>query len=215
MRTFDIPALVVSPDTMNITDLLVDRAKKTPDLALYALAKQGGYETVSAAKFLAEVQQVAKGLIASGIQPSQAVGLMSRTRYEWTIMDFAIWFAGAVSVPIYETSSAAQMEWILSNSDSVALIAENKDHTDRFGQVKAAVPLVRLVLTFEDNCIEELKKRGKEITDEVLEQRRQSSKLHDLATIIYTSGTTGKPKGCEPYPPRFHRTEQERLPRFV
>jgi long-chain acyl-CoA synthetase len=197
VRTFDIPALVVSSETMNITDMLVDRAKKTPDLTLYALAKQGGYENVSAAKFLAEVQQVAKGLIASGIQPSQAVGIMSRTRYEWTVMDFAIWFAGAVSVPIYETSSAAQIEWILSNSDSVALIAENKEHTDRFGQVKAAVPLVRLVMTFEDNCIEELKKRGKEITDDVLEQRRQTSKLKDLATIIYTSGTTGKPKGCE------------------
>ena len=197
MRTFDIPALVVSSETMNITDMLVDRAKKTPDLTLYALAKQGGYENVSAAKFLAEVQQVAKGLIASGIQPSQAVGIMSRTRYEWTVMDFAIWFAGAVSVPIYETSSAAQIEWILSNSDSVALIAENKEHTDRFGQVKAAVPLVRLVMTFEDNCIEDLKKRGKEITDDVLEQRRQTSKLKDLATIIYTSGTTGKPKGCE------------------
>lgn len=197
MRTFDIPALSVSPDNMNITDMLVDRAKKTPDLTLYALAKQGGYENVSAAKFLAEVQQVAKGLIASGIQPSQAVGIMSRTRYEWTVLDFAIWFAGAVSVPIYETSSAAQMEWILSNSDSVALFTENKEHADRFGQVKAAVPLVRLVMTFEDNCIEDLKKRGKEITDEVLEQRRQTSKLHDLATIIYTSGTTGKPKGCE------------------
>ncbi len=197
MRTFDIPALTVSPATMNITDMLVDRAKKTPDLTLYALAKQGGYENISAAKFLAEVQQVAKGLIASGIQPSQAVGLMSRTRYEWTIMDFAIWFAGAVSVPIYETSSAAQMEWILSNSDSVALIAENKEHTDRFGQVKAAVPLVRLVMTFEENCIDDLKKRGKEITDEVLEQRRKTNKLKDLATIIYTSGTTGKPKGCE------------------
>ena len=197
MRTFDIPALSVSPNNMNITDMLVDRVKKTPDLTLYALAKQGGYENVSAAKFLAEVQQVAKGLIASGIQPSQAVGIMSRTRYEWTVLDFAIWFAGAVSVPIYETSSAAQMEWILSNSDSVALITENKEHADRFGQVKAAVPLVRLVMTFEDNCIEDLKKRGKEITDEVLEQRRQTSKLHDLATIIYTSGTTGKPKGCE------------------
>ena len=197
MRTFDIPAMVVSSETMNITDLLVDRAKRTPDLALYALSTANGYENVSASKFLSEVQQVAKGLIASGLQPSQAVAIMSRTRYEWTVMDFAIWFAGGVSVPVYETSSAAQMEWILSNSDCVALIAENSEHTDRFGQIKAAVPLVRLVLTFEDNCVEELKKRGREITDEVLEQRRQSSKLRDLATIIYTSGTTGKPKGCE------------------
>lgn len=197
MRSFEIPALVVSPEDSNLTDMLVDRAKRTPSLPLYALSKGDDYETVSASAFLSEVQAVAKGLIASGVQASQAVAIMSRTRYEWTVIDFAIWFAGAVSVPVYETSSASQMEWILSNSDSVALIAENKEHTDRFGQVKAALPLVRLVMTFEDNCLEELKKRGKEISDEVLEQRRQSSKLHDLATIIYTSGTTGKPKGCE------------------
>lgn len=197
MRSIDIPALITSPEDMNITDMLVDRAKRTPDLALYAIKNDTGYEPVSATRFLSEVQQVAKGLIASGVQPSQAVAIMSRTRYEWTVLDFAIWFAGAVSVPIYETSSAAQMEWILSNSDSVALFAENDEHTDRFGQIKAAVPLVRLVMTFDGNCIEELKKRGKEITDDVLEQRRHTSKLRDLATIIYTSGTTGKPKGCE------------------
>ena len=165
--------------------------------AIAALAKAEGFEAVSATKFLAEVQQVAKGLIASGIQPSQAVAIMSRTRYEWTVLDFAIWFAGGVSVPIYETSSAAQMEWILSNSDSVALFTETAEHAERFAQIKAAVPLARLLMIFDDNCIEELKKRGKEITDEVLEQRRKSSKLRDLATIIYTSGTTGKPKGCE------------------
>ena len=197
MRTLDIPALITSPESMNITDMLVSRAARTPDLTLYALGNATGFESVSAARFLGEVQQVAKGLIASGVQPSQAVAIMSRTRYEWTVLDFAIWFAGAVSVPIYETSSASQMEWILSNSDSVALFTENEEHTDRFGQIKAAVPLVRLVMSFEKDCIEELKKRGKEISDEVLEQRRQTSKLRDLATIIYTSGTTGKPKGCE------------------
>lgn len=197
MRTLDIPALITSPESMNITDMLVNRAARTPDLALYALGTATGFEPVSAARFLGEVQQVAKGLIASGVQPSQAVAIMSRTRYEWTVLDFAIWFAGAVSVPIYETSSASQMEWILSNSDSVALFTENQEHTDRFGQIKAAAPLVRLVMSFDNDCIEELKKRGKEISDEVLEQRRQTSKLRDLATIIYTSGTTGKPKGCE------------------
>jgi len=197
VRTLDIPALITSPESMNITDMLVNRAARTPDLALYALGTATGFEPVSAARFLGEVQQVAKGLIASGVQPSQAVAIMSRTRYEWTVLDFAIWFAGAVSVPIYETSSASQMEWILSNSDSVALFTENQEHTDRFGQIKAAVPLVRLVMSFDNDCIEELKKRGKEISDEVLEQRRQTSKLRDLATIIYTSGTTGKPKGCE------------------
>ena len=197
MRSFDMPALVVSPDNTNITDLLVDRAKKTPDLALFAKETSNGFATTSAKEFLHEVEMVAKGLIASGIQPSQAVAIMSRTRYEWTVLDFAIWYAGAVSVPIYETSSAAQMEWILSNSDSVALFAESDEHQERFEQIKAAVPLVRLVMRFDLDCLTELKKRGKEISDTALEQRRTAAKIGDLATIIYTSGTTGKPKGCE------------------
>ena len=197
MRSFELPPLVVSPDDSNITDLLVDRATKTPNLALYAKETNGGYSSISSSEFLLEVQQIAKGLIASGIQPSQAVAIMSRTRYEWTALDFAIWFAGAVSVPIYETSSAAQMEWILSNSDTVALFVENEEHTERFEQIKAGLPLVRLVMSFDDSCLEELKKRGKEISDAALEQRRTSAKISDLATIIYTSGTTGKPKGCE------------------
>ena len=197
MRTFELPPLVVSSENSNITDLLVDRAKKTPALTLFAKETEAGYSSISTVEFLAEVQQAAKGLIASGVQPSQAVAIMSRTRYEWTVMDFAIWFAGAVSVPVYETSSAAQMEWILSNSDSVALIVENQEHTDRFGEIKASLPLVRLVMQFDQDCLTELKKRGKEISDEVLEQRRNTAKIHDLATIIYTSGTTGKPKGCE------------------
>lgn len=197
MRTFELPPLVVSSENSNITDLLVDRAKKTPSLTLFAQETESGYSSISAVEFLAEVQQVAKGLIASGIQQSQAVAIMSRTRYEWTVLDFAIWFAGAVSVPVYETSSAAQMEWILSNSDSVALFAENEDHAERFEQIKAAVPLVRLVMRFDQDCLTELKKRGKDISDEALEQRRSIAKIHDLATIIYTSGTTGKPKGCE------------------
>ena len=197
MRTFDLAPLVVSPENSNITDLLVGRAHKSPNLALFSKESPDGFTNVTAAEFLDEVKLLAKGLIASGIQQSQAVAIMSRTRYEWTLLDFAIWFAGAVPVPIYETSSAAQMEWILSNSDCVALFAENSEHTERFEQIKAAVPLVRLVMRFDEGCIEELKKRGKEIADTALEQRRTSAKLTDLATIIYTSGTTGKPKGCE------------------
>lgn len=197
MDIFELPPLIVSDQNSNITDLLVDRATKTPNLPLFALEGTKGFENISAAQFLAEVKAIAKGLIASGIQPSQTVAIMSRTRYEWTLLDFAIWFAGGVTVPIYETSSASQMEWILSDSDSVALFAENLEHVQRFEQIKASVPLVRLVMTIENGDLEELKRRGKEISDELVEQRRSISKLNELATIIYTSGTTGKPKGCE------------------
>ena len=197
MDVFELPPLVVSDPNTNITDLLVDRAIKTPNLPLFALENDKGFTNVSASEFLSEVRALAKGLIASGIQPSQAVAIMSRTRYEWTLMDFAIWFAGGITVPIYETSSASQMEWILSDSDTVALFTETDEHVKRFEQIKASVPLVRTVMTFDNNALEELKRRGKEISDELVDQRRKISKLHELATIIYTSGTTGKPKGCE------------------
>lgn len=197
MESFELPPLVVSPDTDNITDLLIDRVAKTPNLPLYALVNQSGFQNLSAKDFLLEVTLIAKGLIASGIQPSQAVAIMSHTRYEWTLIDFAIWFAGGVVVPIYETSSASQMEWILSDSDSVSLFVENDEHLKRFEQIKASVPLVRSVFKIESGDLAELKKRGKEISDDVVTQRRRISKLHELATIIYTSGTTGKPKGCE------------------
>ena len=198
MKTYDEAPLVVSDDSYNITDLLVDRAAKTPNLAIFARQDETGrWVDVTAAEFLAEVVSVAKGLVASGIQPGQAVALMSRTRYEWTLLDFAIWFAGAVSVPIYESSSPAQMQWIISDSDSVAVILENSEHEERFKQIQASVPLAQKVWQFDDNLVANLRERGREIDDADIERRRRSAGLYDLATIIYTSGTTGKPKGCE------------------
>ena len=197
MASFELPPLVVSSNDSNITDLLVARSTKTPNLPLFALESEKGFDNVSAKEFLAEVTALAKGLIASGVQPSQTVAIMSRTRYQWTLIDFAIWFAGGITVPIYETSSASQMEWILSNSDSVALFVENDEHVERFEQIKSSVPLVRMVMKFDSADLEDLKRRGKDVSDEVVEQRRRISKLDELATIIYTSGTTGKPKGCE------------------
>ncbi|MEN9714032.1 MAG: hypothetical protein RLZZ164_696 [Actinomycetota bacterium] len=197
MQTKSLPALIVSSEDSNITDLLIDRTKATPDLALFAIKDGDGFQTVTCQQFLNEVKALAKGLIASGVQSSQAVAIMSRTRYEWSLMDFAIWFAGGVSVPVYETSSASQLEWILSNSDSVALFVETDEHIARFEQIKHSVPLTSQVLKLDETTIKDLKLRGKEVTDEQLEQRRSRAKLGDLATIIYTSGTTGKPKGCE------------------
>ncbi len=198
MKTYDLPPLVVSDDSFNITDLLVDRVKKTPALVLFSRQDdQKKWLPITAAEFLTEVIAVAKGLVACGIQPGQAVAIMSRTRYEWSLIDFAIWFAGAVSVPIYESSSPAQMQWIISDSDSVAVILETNEHQTRFYQISASVPLAQQVWVLEEGAIATLKERGREIQDSEIERRRKSAKLHDLATLIYTSGTTGKPKGCE------------------
>lgn len=198
MKTYDVAPLVVSDASENITDLLHNRVKSTPNLNLFAIEKSPGvWVDVTAKAFEQEVIQVAKGLIASGVQPGQAVAIMSRTRFEWALVDFAIWYAGAVSVPIYETSAPSQIEWILSDADCVALFVENDEHVSRFEQIKSGAPLCRQVFTIDTGAVEALKKLGRDISDENLEVRRKTSGLFDLATIIYTSGTTGKPKGCE------------------
>lgn len=198
MKSYDVPSLVESDASENITDLLLHRVNETPNLDLFSIDQGNGkWLPVTAKDFHGEVTALAKGLIAAGIQPGQAVAIMSRTRYEWVLIDFALWWVGAVSVPIYETSAPSQMEWILADSDSVALFVENDEHISRFEEIKPNAPMVRTVWKIEGNSLTELVRAGREVTDELLEQRRRSAKLNDLATIIYTSGTTGRPKGCE------------------
>lgn len=198
MKSIDAPALVTSDPSENITDLLVNRVKANPNHPIFSRELSPGiWSPVTAAEFEREVIEIARGLVAAGIQPGQAVAIMSRTRYEWTLIDFAIWYAGAVSVPIYESSAPAQIQWILSDSDSVALFVENSDHLSRFEEIQSGAPLCRQVWNIGGEALEELKNRGREIPVEMIEMRRSSAKLGDLATIIYTSGTTGQPKGCE------------------
>jgi long-chain acyl-CoA synthetase len=198
MRSYELPSLVETAANENITDLLLNRVRKTPNIPLFAIEKTPGVWTdVSAKDFHEQVKDLAKGFIASGIRPGDAVGIMSRTRYEWALVDFALWFAGAVSVPIYETSAPAQIEWVLSDSDAVALIIENSEHQKRFESIKAMVPSVKKVWKLEDDSLVKLVADGKDISDDQLEKARASLNLDSLATIIYTSGTTGKPKGCE------------------
>jgi long-chain acyl-CoA synthetase len=198
MKSYELPSLVESPNHENITDLLIERVKKTPSIPLFGVEDSPGvWRDVSAQAFLEQVQDLARGFIAAGIKPGDAVGLMSRTRYEWALIDFALWFAGAVSVPIYETSAPAQIEWVLSDSDAVALIVETKEHQDRFEKVKANTPLVKQLWRLDDDSLFKLVGLGKTVSQDAVEQARTSRGLDDLATIIYTSGTTGKPKGCE------------------
>lgn len=198
MKSYDNPPLVVSSPDENITDLLVHRLNETPNDALFALDNgDGTWSNVTTREFYDRVVALAKGLVAAGVQPGQMVAIMSRTRFEWTLVDFAIWFAGAVPVPIYETSAPSQMEWILSDSDAVMLFVESQDHLDRFEQIKAATPLVRSVYSFADDSLDKLVELGREVSSDTIEMRRKSAKLSDLSTLIYTSGTTGKPKGCE------------------
>lgn len=198
MQSYDVPPIVVSDATENITDLLANRVKLTPSLNLFSIeTKPGVWLDLTAKQFEDKVIAVAKGLVAAGIQPGQSVAIMSRTRFEWALIDFAIWYAGGVSAPIYESSAPSQIEWILSDADCVGLFVENDEHHSRFEEIKNSAPLCRQVWNIEGGAIDQLEKIGKEITSETIETRRKSSGLNDLATIIYTSGTTGKPKGCE------------------
>jgi long-chain acyl-CoA synthetase len=199
MRTYDIESLITTDESANITDLLIDRVAKTPALPLYALQSADGsaWTDVSGEEFLAQVRAMAKGFIAAGVQTGQRVAIMSHTSYEWTLLDFALWFAGAIPVPIYETSSASQMAWILSDSGSVGIFLETPDMLDKLNEVRGQSAYLREVWSAWDGSLDRLVEAGKGISDEILERHRTTASLDSVATIIYTSGTTGKPKGCE------------------
>ena len=196
MTFYDVPLLVESNPRENVTDLLLNRVRKDPSHALFSrLNADGSWRNVSSQEFLDEVIALAKGLIAAGIKPGDAIAIMSRTRYEWPMIDFAVWYCGAVSVPIYETSSPVQIEWILQDSDAVAFFVENDEHLARYNKVSA--PKVKQVWRIDSEDFRKLHQSGDSIADAVLESTRSNAELKDLATIVYTSGTTGNPKGCE------------------
>ena len=196
MQQFEVPAVVAADPNANATDLLVDRVRQTPDAPLFALPRNGGWVDVSGAEFHRQVVALAKGLVAAGIQPGDKIGLMAKTSYEWTLIDFATWFAGAILVPVYETSSPSQVQWNLTDSGAVAMIVETADHFARFDEVHPDVPLVQNVWQIALGDLDKLAASGTSVSDEEIERRRNLAVGSDIATLIYTSGSTGKPKGC-------------------
>jgi long-chain acyl-CoA synthetase len=200
VREFSVPPLVVVPPETNITDLVLRQAAKPSNPALFSrLDSAGAWRDISATDFLADVSALAKGLMASGVGAGDRVGIMSRTRYEWALIDFAIWFAGAVSVPIYETSSPSQVAWNLGDSGAVAAFGEAAHHEDIIRQAATSEGLTALehVWQLEGGGLDAVREAGRDVSDADLEARRSSAQLSDVATLIYTSGTTGRPKGCE------------------
>jgi long-chain acyl-CoA synthetase len=196
LREFSIPALAEIPATATLTDIVVSNASRTPDVVIMRRREAGNtWADVTARQFHDEVRELAKGLMAAGVQAGDRVGLMSRTTYEWTLIDYAIWTAGAVTVPVYETSSAEQVQWILADSGARAVFAENDAHAATITSVKAA--LSDLANIWLIDTIGVVTAGGTAITDEEVSQRIAARTADDLATIIYTSGTTGRPKGCE------------------
>jgi long-chain acyl-CoA synthetase len=196
VREYSIPALVEVPAPARLTDAVYRRAEAEPGMVvLRKRTNTGSWQDVTAAQFRAEVTALAKGLMAAGIGPGDRVAVMSRTSYEWTLVDYAGWAAGAVTVPVYETSSAEQVEWILTDSAASAVFAETSAHHDIISGLRGRLPgLANLWMTGE---LDELASGGTQVSDQQLEQRRAGRTAVDLATIVYTSGTTGRPKGCE------------------
>jgi long-chain acyl-CoA synthetase len=204
VREFSIPALAQIPATANLADVVFRRAAEQPQAVVLrrpsgpsgVAGESGSWTDVTASQFSGEVIALAKGLVAAGIEPGDRVALMSHTRYEWTLIDYAIWTAGAVTVPVYETSSAEQAEWILSDSGARACFVETASYGDIIGSFRDRAPALSHVWRI-DSELDSLRAAGADVGDEVITERAATAGAADLATVIYTSGTTGRPKGCE------------------
>ena len=191
-----MPALAAIPASASLTDVVFRRGQAEPGaVMLRRRTTRDGWQDVTAGQFRTEVAALARGIIAAGIDPGDRVGLMSRTRYEWTLIDYAIWAAGGVTVPVYETSSAEQVEWILGDSAARAIFAETSTHEQIISSVRGGLPGIEHLWMIDG--LDTLASGGVHISAAQLDRRRAGTKATDLATIVYTSGTTGRPKGCE------------------
>jgi long-chain acyl-CoA synthetase len=191
-----MPIVVPADPSANATALLLDRVAKTPTSPLFGVQRGDAWVDVTALEFYQQVIALAKGFVAAGVNPGDRVGLMCRTRFEWTLVDFAMWFAGGILVPIYETSAPSQIEWIVKDSGAVAVLFETDEMQARFTEVKNALPLVTKQWVIEDGGLEALIDSGRGVSDDEIDRRRVIAQGKDIATLIYTSGSTGRPKGC-------------------
>ncbi|MGI5130143.1 AMP-dependent synthetase/ligase [Pseudonocardia sp. CA-107938] len=198
MREYSVPATFQVAADENLVSAVYTNAREVPDkVAFRRRDAEKQWHDVTFATFAEEVTAVARGLIAVGVNPGDRVALLSHTRYEWTLIDYAILAVGGVTVPIYETSSADQIGWILSDSGAVGVIVENAGHVKRLEQVRSALGELPPVWQIDAGAVDELVAKGADVPAEQVHERRASVTADDLATLIYTSGTTGRPKGCE------------------
>ncbi|WP_405671054.1 AMP-dependent synthetase/ligase [Streptomyces sp. NBC_01530] len=197
VREASVPPFVPRLTHGSLADLPFDNARIAPgDNVLSRRAETGRWSDVTAARFADEVLAVAKGLIAAGLVPGDRIAVMARTVYEWTLLDFAAWAAGLVTVPIYPTSSAFQARWILQDSGAAALVTETAAQAATLGPELDRVPDLRHLWVIEKGHVERLGEHGAQVPDQEVAVRRGMLGPDTLATVVYTSGTTGRPKGC-------------------
>ncbi|OEJ32421.1 long-chain fatty acid--CoA ligase [Streptomyces subrutilus] len=197
VREVRVPALAGVPERGSLGDIPFDNARQAPGEAVLARkGRDGTWRDVTAAQFAAEVLAVAKGLIAEGLREGDRLAIMARTTYEWTLLDFAGWAAGLVTVPIYPTSSALQARWIIQDSGAVACAVEDTAQARIISAERAHLPWLAHLWEFDTGALARLVKAGEHLPDAVVHARRAARTPEAVATLIYTSGTTGQPKGC-------------------
>ncbi|MCV7267243.1 AMP-dependent synthetase/ligase [Mycolicibacterium doricum] len=200
MPEFSVPATFTVGERDSVVSAVFDHERDDPGHVIFRRLVDGAWTDVTCAEAAAQIRSTALGLIASGVQPGDRVALLSATRYEWPIIDFAILAVGALTVPVYETSSAEQVRWVLSDSGAVLVIAENDAHAEKIEQLRGGLPELRTVLRIESSgagALQALAEAGREVAPEELDNRLAGIRSAQPATMIYTSGTTGKPKGCQ------------------
>ncbi|WP_369211683.1 AMP-dependent synthetase/ligase [Streptomyces flavofungini] len=196
VREARTPPLATHPATGTIADIPFTNAAEAPAAVVLRRKQGGAWCPVSAEAFAREVTETAKGLVAAGLAPGGRVALMSRTRYEWAVLDFAIWAAGGQTVPVYATSSAEQIEWMVSDSGASLLIAETPENAATAEAACAGLKTPPDIRTLDGGAMRDLREAGREIPDEEVSKRRSALTADSIATLCYTSGTTGRPKGC-------------------
>ncbi|KZF11886.1 long-chain fatty acid--CoA ligase [Rhodococcus sp. EPR-157] len=197
MREYSVPASFTIPDDASMADTIFRHETESPNIVPFQRLIGGTWTDVTASQFAKEVKAVAKGLIASGVELGDRVAILSATRYEWVLLDYAIWTAGGCTVAIYETSSADQAQWILEDSATSLLILETPAHAEALKEVTEGAADLREVLQIDAGAIDELTTRGAGVSDDDLHARRHQVTASSPATLIYTSGTTGRPKGVQ------------------